>query len=118
MKEAEELTAQLHKQQQQSQQTAQELEQLRKVHTHTNASQTLARLRGPIQSSDWAGDGRPAATAAPDGEKESNSSPQYKDRCYFSISGDLHSIDVYMKAARRSAYVMWTQRLDISGWYW
>lgn len=35
MKEVEELTAQLCKQQQQSQQTAQELEQLRKVHTHT-----------------------------------------------------------------------------------
>lgn len=40
MKEVEELTAQLRKQQQQSQQTAQELGQLRKVHTlrHTNAS--------------------------------------------------------------------------------
>lgn len=36
MKEVEELTAQLCKQQQQSQQTAQELEQLRKVHTHTS----------------------------------------------------------------------------------
>lgn len=35
MKEVEELTAQLRKQQQQSQQTAQELEQLRKVHTHS-----------------------------------------------------------------------------------
>ena len=46
MKEVEELTAQLCKQQQQSQQTAQELEQLRKVHTHTHTvSQTLVSQR-------------------------------------------------------------------------
>lgn len=43
MKEVEELTAQLHKQQQQSQQTAQELEQLRKVHTQSHShTQTLS----------------------------------------------------------------------------
>lgn len=68
MKEVEELTAQLCKQQQQSQQTAQELEQLRKVHTHTlffflshSSSDTSVSEELFSQAT---GDGQPAATAA------------------------------------------------------
>lgn len=46
VKEVEELTAQLRKQQQQSQQTAQELEQLRKVQTHTHCSSDTSVSEG------------------------------------------------------------------------
>lgn len=101
MKEVEELTAQLRKQQQQSQQTAQELEQLRKVHTQAQTLTQLLRhkcLRGPVHSSDWTGDGQPAAPAAPLTGKESNSSSQQRSCCLFSISGDLHSTTLCLEA--------------------
>lgn len=67
MKEVEELTAQLCKQQQQSQQTAQELEQLRKVHTHFFFPITHSSSDTSVSeelSSQATGDGQPAATAA------------------------------------------------------
>lgn len=69
MKEVEELTAQLHKQQQQSQQTAQELEQLRKVHTHTHSSSDTSVSEG-LSSQATTGDGQPAAMAAAHKERE------------------------------------------------
>lgn len=98
MKEVEELTAQLRKQQQQSQQTAQELEQLRKVHTEAHTLTQLLRhkcLRGPVQSSNWTGDGQPAAPLT---GKERNSSSQQRSCCLFSISGDLRSTTLYLEA--------------------
>lgn len=70
MKEVEELTAQLCKQKQQSQQTAQELEQLRKVYTHTHTfffSITHSSSETSVSedlSSQATGDGQPAAMAA------------------------------------------------------
>lgn len=108
MKEVEELTAQLHKQQQQSQQTAQELEQLRKVHTHTHTAPLIlvSQRACPVK--------RRLVMASLQlwlqlTKKESSCSQQHWNCWGFSIS--RYCIAIYTQAALRS-YCMYGHCYD------